>query len=65
MTTEDVGIDPVLTRKDIAKALRISIRTLTRLQQDRKLPPRIKLTDRLYGYRRSAIEQCLAIRTAA
>ena len=65
MTTEDVGIDPVLTRKDIAKALRISIRTLTRLQQDRKLPPRIKLTDRLYGYRRSAIEKYLATRTAA
>ena len=65
MTTENVGIDPVLTRKETAKALRISIRTLTRLEQLRKLPPRIRLTDRLYGYRRSAIEQYLASRTAA
>jgi predicted DNA-binding transcriptional regulator AlpA len=65
MTTEDVGIDPVLTRKETAQALRICIRTLTRLEQERKLPPRIKLSDRLYGYRRSAIEQYLASRTVA
>ncbi len=65
MTTEDVGIDPVLTRKETAKALRISLRTLTRLEQLRKLPPRIRLTDRLYGYRRNAIEQYLASRSAA
>jgi predicted DNA-binding transcriptional regulator AlpA len=65
MTTESVGIDPVLTRRETAQALRISIRTLSRLEQQQKLPPRVRITDRLCGYRRSAIEGYLSSRTAA
>jgi predicted DNA-binding transcriptional regulator AlpA len=42
--------------------LAISIRTLFRLEAEGKLPPRIQVTERIVGYRTSAIEKFLADR---
>ena len=56
--------DLVLTRRETAQRLRISVRTLTRMERDKKLPPRIRLSDRIYGYRASVIESYLDARTA-
>jgi predicted DNA-binding transcriptional regulator AlpA len=56
--------DFVLTRKETAGRLRISLRTLSRMERDKKMPPRIRLSDRIYGYRQSAIENYLFARTA-
>jgi len=56
--------DLVLTRRETAERLRISLRTLTRMERDRKLPPRVRLSDRIFGYRTSAIESYLDARTA-
>jgi predicted DNA-binding transcriptional regulator AlpA len=34
------------------------------MERDKKMPPRIRLSDRIYGYRQSAIENYLFARTA-
>jgi predicted DNA-binding transcriptional regulator AlpA len=54
--------DRIRTRKEVADRLRISLRTLTRMESRGKLPPRIKITDRIFGYRDSSINQFLASR---
>ena len=54
--------DRIRTRKEVAERLRISVRTLTRMESRGKLPPRIKITDRIFGYRDSEINQFLASR---
>jgi predicted DNA-binding transcriptional regulator AlpA len=64
MTTENSVIDYVRTRRETAKILGISVRTLTRLEQRGEAPPRIKISDRIIGYRSSAINQFLNARTA-
>ncbi len=54
--------DRIRTRKEVAERLRISVRTLTRMESRGKLPPRIKITDKIFGYRDSEINQFLASR---
>jgi predicted DNA-binding transcriptional regulator AlpA len=61
---ERTEIDLVYTRRETAQRLRISLRTLSRMERDKKMPPRIRLSDRIYGYRQSAIENYLSARTA-
>jgi hypothetical protein len=45
--------DPILTRQEVAERLRISVRTLSRLEANGKLPPRIQISDRVFGYGRT------------
>ncbi len=61
---QQTDIDFVLTRKETAGRLRISLRTLSRIERAKKIKPRIRLTDRTYGYRTSTVENYLAERTA-
>ena len=55
--------DPVRTRRETADRLRVSVRTLTRIEGRGQLRPRIKITDRIFGYRDSTINQYLEART--
>ena len=61
---DEEKIDRIYTRRETAERLRVSVRTLTRMERAKKLPPRIRLSDRIYGYRASAIENYLDARTA-
>ena len=65
MTSEVVGIDCVRSRKQTAQILGVSVRTLSRMELSGKAPPRIKVTERVTGYRDSAINQFLESRTVA
>ena len=65
MNKQDAGVDFVRTRQETAKILGISVRTLTRLEQRGEAPPRVKISDRIIGYRTSAIDQFLNARTMA
>ena len=65
MLTENSVIDYVRTRRETAKILGISVRTLTRLENRGEAPPRVKISDRITGYRTSAIDQFLKTRTMA
>lgn len=56
-------VDRIRSRKQVAEQLGISTRTLDRLHERGELPPRVKISDRLVGYRASAIEQYLQSRT--
>jgi predicted DNA-binding transcriptional regulator AlpA len=58
-------IDFVRSRKETAKILSISLATLARLEKAGQMPPRIKVSDRRYGYADSAIEKFKAARTVA
>ena len=55
--------DFVLTRKETAGRLRISVRTLSRIEKAKKLKHRIRLNDKAFGYRVSTIENFLNART--
>jgi len=57
--------DVLLTRAEVAQRLRIGMRTLARMDAAGALPPRIQVTDRITGYRTSAIEKFLNDRTVA
>jgi predicted DNA-binding transcriptional regulator AlpA len=57
-------IDYVRSRRETADILGISLRTLGRMESRRELPPRIRVSERIYGYRDSAINQFIASRTA-
>lgn len=57
--------DFVLTRRETAGRLRVSIRTLTRIERAQKLRPRIQLSDNRYGYRTSTVEKYLKDREVA
>jgi predicted DNA-binding transcriptional regulator AlpA len=59
----DNAIDFIRTRKETAQRLRVSLRTLQRMESRGEAPPRIKITDRIYGYRDSAIDAFLRSRT--
>jgi len=65
MTTEKGVIDYVRTRQETAKILGISVRTLTRMENRGEAPPRVKISDRIVGYRSSAIDEFLNARTVA
>jgi predicted DNA-binding transcriptional regulator AlpA len=58
------NIDCVRTRQETAEMLRISLRTLRRLEVKGDLPPRIRISERIFGYRDSQINAYLASRTA-
>jgi predicted DNA-binding transcriptional regulator AlpA len=59
----DTAIDFIRTRKETAQRLRVSLRTLQRMESRGEAPPRIRITDRIFGYRDSAIDKFLASRT--
>jgi predicted DNA-binding transcriptional regulator AlpA len=59
----DKTIDFIRTRKETAQRLRISLRTLQRMEARGEAPPRIRITDRIFGYRESAIDVFLRERT--
>jgi predicted DNA-binding transcriptional regulator AlpA len=56
-------VDRIRSRKQVAEQLGISTRTLDRLQERGELPPRVKISNRLVGYRASEIERYLQSRT--
>jgi predicted DNA-binding transcriptional regulator AlpA len=49
------GVDPVLNEETAAAALGMSRKTLRRLVERGDGPPRLRLTERLIGYRTSAL----------
>ena len=59
------GIDYVRSRQEAAKIMGVSVRTLKRMELRGEAPPRVKITERIIGYRDSAIDQFLTSRTAA
>jgi predicted DNA-binding transcriptional regulator AlpA len=65
MEINDQKIDFVRSRKDTAKILGISVRTLARMEARGQMPPRIRVSDRIFGYRDSAIHEFLTARTGA
>jgi hypothetical protein len=62
---ESQTIDPVRTRKEAAEFLRVSVRTLTRRENAGDLSGRIRISDRIYGYRQSTLDAYLSARTEA
>jgi predicted DNA-binding transcriptional regulator AlpA len=56
-------IDYVRNRKETAKRIGISVRTLQRMESRGEIGPRIQITDRIIGYRDSTIDKFLAART--
>lgn len=64
MTTKEDSIDFVRSRAEAARILGISTRTLARMEANGMAPARVRITDRIVGYRQSAIDQFLAERAA-
>ena len=62
---EIAGVDFIRTRKETAERLRVSLRTLRRMEVRGALPPRIRISDRIYGYRDSEISAFLNSRVGA
>jgi predicted DNA-binding transcriptional regulator AlpA len=62
--TANNAIDYVRSRRDAARILGVSVRTLDRLDRLGNAPRRTRITDRLVGYRDSAIKEFLDARTA-
>jgi predicted DNA-binding transcriptional regulator AlpA len=56
-------LDAFLSRKETAHILRISLRTLRRLELRGELPPRVNVTERIFGWRESQIREFLDART--
>ena len=61
VTTE--AIDYVRSKKETAKILNMSVRTLARLEKQGRAPRRTQLTDRICGFRDSAIREFLNSKT--
>ena len=57
-------IDYVRSKKDTAKALNMSVRTLDRLEQIGQGPRRTNITQRIIGYRDFEIKKYQDARTA-
>jgi predicted DNA-binding transcriptional regulator AlpA len=55
----DNVIDYVRRRNEAAKILGMSTRTLARLEKEGRAPKRVQLSDRIYGFRDSAILEYL------
>lgn len=64
MKEESHQVDYVRTRKEAAKFLGISIRTLTRIEARGELR-RVQISPRIIGYRNSEIEKFLTAKTAS
>ena len=58
----DKTIDFIRTRKETAQRLRISLRTLQRMEARGEAPPRIRITDRIFGYKSSDLDAWLESR---
>jgi len=58
-------IDAVRSRQEVAEILGISTRTLSRLEVSGQMPPRVRVSDRRFGYRDSAINKFIAEREGA
>jgi predicted DNA-binding transcriptional regulator AlpA len=65
MSNKTDCIDYVRTRQEAAQILGVSVRTLRRIELRGEAPPRIRVTERVIGYRDSAINEFLTSRTAA
>jgi hypothetical protein len=57
--------DPLLSERETAKEMRISVATLRRLHKDGKGPPRTQTSDRRFGYFRSNVRKHLLRNTEA
>jgi predicted DNA-binding transcriptional regulator AlpA len=55
-------LDRIRTRKQVAEILNISTRTLTRMESRGELPPRVRITERIFGYRDSDLNKWLEAR---
>ena len=62
--TENTNVDFVRSRDETAKILNMSTRTLARLEKTGNAPTRTQLSERICGYRDSAIRQYLDSKTA-
>lgn len=62
---EAAALDHVRSIQQTAEILGVSTRTLHRMQLRGEAPPRIKISDRIFGYRDSAIDHFLASRVEA
>jgi len=62
---EPEKIDYVRNRRETAKILGVSVRTLRRMEARGEAPPRVRITERIIGFRDSAIDAFLNARTAA
>ena len=65
MDTDRDAIDYVRSRRETAQRLGVSVKTLRRMETRGQAPARVKITDRIIGYRDSAINAFLNARTAA
>jgi hypothetical protein len=56
--------DRVITRQQAARLLGVSVKTLRRIEDRRELQP-VRVSDRVWGYRNSALQRYLYDRTRA
>ena len=56
--------DPIRTRRETAEIMRVSLRTLSRLEAQGEVPARTRISERIFGYRDSTIRAHLDARTA-
>ena len=55
--------DRVLSRRQYAEILGVTLRTLSRYEKAGNAPPRTRLSDRRWGYRQSAVDRFLSANT--
>jgi predicted DNA-binding transcriptional regulator AlpA len=55
-------LDRIRTRKQVAEYLGVSTRTLTCMETGGELPPRVQITERIFGYRDSDLSKWVAQR---
>jgi predicted DNA-binding transcriptional regulator AlpA len=58
-------IDCVRSRQETADILGVSLRTLRRMELDGNAPPRVKISERIFGFRASDINKFLASRVVS
>jgi predicted DNA-binding transcriptional regulator AlpA len=59
MSDDTKTIDRVVSRAETAQLLNMSVRTLTRIEKAKAGPQRTYVSQRLFGYRESAIREFL------
>jgi predicted DNA-binding transcriptional regulator AlpA len=57
------SMDRVLSRRQYADILGVTLRTLSRYEKAGNAPPRTRLSDRRWGYRQSAVDRFLSANT--
>jgi predicted DNA-binding transcriptional regulator AlpA len=58
-----LAYDRVLSRRQYAGILGVTLRTLSRYEKAGNAPPRTRLSDRRWGYRQSAVDRFLRANT--